>query len=96
MVNGPKDKPEGPLLITADPQNLHGCLQLGKLLGGPLLILCLTDSTYIQIKFPFELLIIRCLKVMHKHIFGRLTDPLNSKLKWDLSQLVGLSHGLLI
>lgn len=50
MVDGPEDEPEGPLLITADPQNLHGCLQLGKLLGGPLLILSLADSTHIMNK----------------------------------------------
>ncbi|TNN86789.1 hypothetical protein EYF80_002972 [Liparis tanakae] len=42
MVDGPEDEPESPLLVTADPQNLHGCLQLGKQLGGPLLILRLS------------------------------------------------------
>lgn len=53
MVDGPEDEPECPLLITTDPQNLHGCLQLGKLLGGPLLIFSLSDNTY---TFPFRLL----------------------------------------
>lgn len=53
MVDGPENQPESPLLITADPQNLHGCLQFGKLLGGPLLILSLADGTYIQLQFLF-------------------------------------------
>lgn len=79
MVDGPQDEPEGPLLITTDPQNLHGCLQLGKLLRGPLLILSLADSTYIQIKFLFELLttkipIIRCLKVIPRRLTCQITS----------------------
>lgn len=47
VVDGPKDEPEGLLLITTDAQNLHGGLQLRKLLGGPLLNLSLRDSTFI-------------------------------------------------
>jgi len=43
MVDSPKDEPKGLLFIPTDPQNLHSCLQLGKLLGGPLLILRLAD-----------------------------------------------------
>ncbi len=58
MVDGPEDEPEGPLLVTADPQNLHGCLQLGELLGGPLLILSLA-VTHTHKKFLFELLKIK-------------------------------------
>lgn len=54
MVDGPKDMPEGPLLITADPQNLHGCLQLRKLLGGSMLILSLANSPHFQIPFADE------------------------------------------
>lgn len=44
MVDGCEDEPEGLLFITADPQYLHGCLEFGKLLGGALLLLRLTES----------------------------------------------------
>lgn len=44
MVDRSEDEPEGLLFITADPQYLHGCLEFGKLLGGALLLLSLTDS----------------------------------------------------
>lgn len=44
MVDCSQDEPEGLLFITTDPQNLHGCLEFGKLLGGTLLLLSLTDS----------------------------------------------------
>ena len=55
VVDGPQDEPEGPLLVPADPQNLHGCLQLGELLRGPLLIFSLVENNiYIQIKFLLE------------------------------------------
>lgn len=57
MVDGCKDEPEGLLFITTDPQNLHGCLQLGKQLGGSLLLLSLGDIAYSTFKFLYELLI---------------------------------------
>lgn len=38
VVNGTEDKPEGFLLFTGDAQHLHGCLQLGELLQGSLLV----------------------------------------------------------
>lgn len=44
MVDRSQDEPESLLFITADPQNLHGCLEFGKLLGGSQLLLSLTDS----------------------------------------------------
>lgn len=48
MVDGPEDEPEGPLLVAADPQDLHGCLQLGELLSGPLFVLRLAGGTNTQ------------------------------------------------
>lgn len=45
MVDGPKDEPEGSLLVAADSQDLHGCLQLGELLRGPLLVFWLAGGT---------------------------------------------------
>lgn len=38
VVNGPQDEPEGLLLFARDAQHLHGCLQLGELLRGSLLV----------------------------------------------------------
>lgn len=53
MVDGPEDQPEGPLLVAADPQHLHGRLQLGKLLGGALLILGLAGRHTFSGEIPF-------------------------------------------
>lgn len=43
VVNGSQDEPQGLLLFTRDAQHLHGCLQLGELLRGSLLVLRLEE-----------------------------------------------------
>lgn len=91
MVDGPEDEPEGPLLITTDPQDLHGCLQLGKLLGGPLLILSLADSTYIQIKCLFELLTTKIPVIRLKVIL--LGWLVKSSVKMTTSISAKVQHG---
>lgn len=43
MINSSQDEPEGLLLFTRDAQHLHGCLQLGELLWGSLLVFRLDE-----------------------------------------------------
>lgn len=44
VINGPQDEPQGLLLLTGDPQHLHGCLEFGELLRRSLLLLGLRRS----------------------------------------------------